>query len=77
MLQYYVSEKYFKSAQPICFFSCLNIEKTAKNHYFFAKIDFLSPNSVQSPSNFQIFTFPTQDINVLLQFQELHHFSEK
>jgi len=54
-----------KSAQPIGFFACLKIEKTAKNHYFFAKIDFLSPNSAQSTPIFQIFTFSTQDINVL------------
>ena len=43
-----------KSTQSIGFFACLKIEKTAKNHYFFVKIDFLSPNSAQSPSNFQI-----------------------
>ena len=66
-----------KSAQPIDFFACLKIEKTAKKHYFFGKIDFLSPNSAQSPPNFQIFIFSTQDINDLLKFQELHRFSEK
>jgi hypothetical protein len=55
-----------KSAEAIGFFAFLNIEKTAKNHYFFVKVDFLSPNSAQSPSNFQIFTFSTQYVNGLL-----------
>ena len=55
-----------KSAKPIYFFPCLKIEKTAKKHYFFIKIDFLGPNSAQSRPNFQIFTFTNQDVNVLL-----------
>ena len=52
-------------------------KKQQKIAIFFVKIDFLSPNSAQSPPHFQIFTFSTHKVNVLLWFQELYHFSEK
>jgi len=61
-----ILRRILKSAKPIGFFACLKIEKTAKNHYLLGKIDFLSPNSAQSPPNFHFFTFSNQDINVLL-----------
>ena len=49
-----------KSAKPIGFFACLKIEKNSEKTLFFRKNRFLSPNSAQSPPNFQIFTVSTQ-----------------